>query len=166
MDTLKAYLPLCWFKLNPLELTRSVDFFKKNLIFYMVVEFFLQANMTDDPLESFYEVSFATALTLLFVGIVLSLSKSLYAFVQVSTSILFCSNAVAFFLIPVLVWLTVSDSIASYYFTGFLIAWNYALVTYIIKRVLSLNIPASAVVSLCYVIFAYFGAFTLGQLVQ
>lgn len=166
MDTLKHYLPLCWFKLNPLELIRSVSFLKQNIVFYFIVEFFLQANMTDDPLESFYEVTFETILILLFIWLMLSLNRSLYGFIQVSTSVLFCSNAVSFFLIPVLVWLTMAEQTITYYIIGLLLVWDYALVTYIIKRVLALNIAASAVVSLAYAAFTYFGAYSLGQLLQ
>lgn len=164
METLKQYLPLCWFKSNPLELIRSINFLKQNLIFYFIVEFLLQANMTDDPIESFYEVSLETLLTLLFIGIMLLLNKTLYAFIQVSTSILFCSNFISFLVIPVLVWLTISEHTLSFYVLGFLIFWDYALATYIFKRVLSLNVAASAVVSLGYAGFTYFGAFALGQL--
>jgi len=58
VDLIKQYLPLCWFKHNPLELTRSTGFFKQNLIFYYLVEYFMQANMTVDLIVSFYEVSF------------------------------------------------------------------------------------------------------------
>ncbi|POZ50929.1 hypothetical protein [Methylovulum psychrotolerans] len=166
MDTLKHYLPLCWFTLNPLELIRSVSFFKNNLIFYFIVEFFLQANMTDDPIESFYEVSFETLLTLLFIWVMLGLNRSLYGFIQVTAAVVFCSNLVSFFIIPVLVWLTISENTISYYLVGILLVWDYALTTYIFKRVLVLNIPASAVVSLIYAGFTYFGAYTLGQLVQ
>jgi hypothetical protein len=166
MDTLKHYLPLCWFTLNPLELIRSISFFKNNLIFYFIVEFFLQANMTDDPIESFYEVSFETLLTLLFIWVMLGLNRSLYGFIQVTAAVVFCSNVVSFFIIPVLVWLTISENTISYYLVGILLAWDYALTTYIFKRVLVLNIPASAVISLIYAGFTYFGAYTLGQLVQ
>ncbi len=166
MDTLKHYLPLCWFKLNPLELTRSVSFLKHNLVFYFIVEFFLQANMTDDPLESFYEVSFETLLTVLFVWILSALNRSLYGLIQVTSAILFCSNAVSILVIPVLVWLTISENTVSYYLVGLLLTWDFALTTYIFKRVLALNIPASIVISLCYAAFTYFGAYTLGQLVQ
>lgn len=166
METLKHYLPLCWFQLNPMELTRSVNFFKNNIIFYFFVEFILQANMTDDPIESFYEVSFETLLTLLFIWLMLALNKSLYGFIQVSSAVLFCSNVVSCIIIPVLVWLTVSENTISYYLVAMLLIWDYALTTYIFKRVLLLNIPASAVISLCYAGFTYFGAYTLGQLVQ
>lgn len=164
MDTLKKYLPLCWFKSNPLELVRSVDFLKQNLIVYFIIEFFVQANMTDDPIESFFEVSLETVLTFLFIAVMLYFNKTLYAFIQVSTAFLFCSNVVSFFIIPVLVWLTVSENTLSYYLLGLLLLWDYALVTYIIKRVLSLNVLASAAMSLVYAAFTYAGAIGLGQL--
>lgn len=165
MDVLKQYLPLCWLKNNPLELPRSVDFFKQNLLFYFVIEYFMQANMTDDPIESFTEVSIETFLTLLFIGIMLFFNRTLYAYVQVTTAIIFCANIVALFVIPVLIWLTVSEEPLSYYFLALLLFWDYSLVTYIIKQVLSINLFASSVLSLFYFTATYFGAFALGQLV-
>lgn len=163
MDVLKQYLPLCWLKNNPLMLPRSVDFFKQNLLFYFVVEYFMQANMTDDPIESFIEVGIATLLSLIFIGVMLFLNKTLYAYVQVATSVMFCSNIVALLLVPVLTWLTVSEEPLSYYFFALLLFWEYALVAYIIKQVLSVNILASLVLSLLYFIATYFSAFALGQ---
>ncbi|MDO9107201.1 MAG: hypothetical protein Q7U57_19840 [Methylovulum sp.] len=164
MDTLKKYLPLCWFIANPLELVRSVDFLKQNVIVYFLVEFFVQANMTDDPLESLFEVGLETLLTCLFIAAMLYFNKTLYAYVQVLSAFLFCSNAVSFIIIPVLVWLTISENTLSYYLVGLLLLWDYALVTYIIKRVMELNIFASIAVSLFYTAFTYAGAIGLGQL--
>jgi hypothetical protein len=166
MDTLKNYLPVCWFKGNTLELKRSIEFFKHNVVFYFFVEFFLQANMTDDPVESFYEVSFETLLTVLFIWVMLALNRTLYTFVQICTAVLFCSNAASCVLIPVLVWLTISENTISYYLVGLIVIWDYAMTTYVFKQVLMLNLAASAVVSLFYAGFTYFGAYTLGQLVQ
>jgi len=164
MDVLKQYLPLCWLKNNPLELSRSVGFFKKNLLFYFVVEYFMQANMTADPLESFVEVSIETLLTLAFIGVMLFFNRTLYAYIQVATAILFCANIVALPLVPVLIWLTVSEDILSYYFFALLLFWEFVLVTNIIRRVLSINIFASLILSLVYFIVSYLGAFGLGQL--
>jgi hypothetical protein len=164
MDVLKQYLPLCWLKNNPLELPRSVDFFKQNLLFYFVVEYFMQANMTDDPIESFTEVGIATLLTLLFISVILFFNRTLYAYIQVTTAIIFCANIVALFLVPVLIWLTVSEDALSYYFFALLLFWDYALVTYIIRQVLSINLLASLVLALFYFIVTYFSAFALGQL--
>lgn len=164
MDALKKYLPLCWLRNNPLDLPRSVDFFKQNLLFYFVVEYFMQANMTDDPLESFTEVSIETLLTLIFIGVMLFFNRTLYAYVQVTTAIIFCANIIGLFVIPVLIWLTVSEDPLSYYFLAMLLFWDYAVVTHIIRQVLSINLLASLVLSLFYFIATYFGAFALGQL--
>ncbi|TAK65086.1 hypothetical protein [Methylobacter sp.] len=164
MDALKQYLPLCWLRNNPLDLPRSVDFFKQNLLFYFVAEYFMQANMTDDPLESFTEVSIETLLTLIFIGVMLFFNRTLYAYVQVTTAIIFCANIIGLFVIPVLIWLTMSEEPLSYYLLGLLLFWDYAVVTHIIKQVLSINIIASLVLSLFYFIATYFGAFALGQL--
>ncbi|EGW21529.1 hypothetical protein [Methylobacter tundripaludum] len=163
MDVLKQYLPLCWLKNNPLELPRSVDFFKQNLLFYFVVEYFMQANMTDDPIEAFTEVSIATLLTLTFIGALLFLNRTLYAYVQVTTAIIFCANIIALFVVPVLIWLTVSEDPLSYYFLVLLLFWDYVVVAHIIKQVLAINFFASLVLSLFYFIATYFGAFALGQ---
>jgi len=165
MDTLKNYLPLCWFKSNPLELIRSVSFLKQNLITYFIFEFLVQANLTDDPIESFLEVGLETVLTLLFVVVILHLNKTLYAFVQVATAILFCANVISLLIVPVLVWLTLTEHTLSYYAVILLLVWSYALVTYIIKQVLMLDTIASLAVSLFYVVFTYGGSVGLGQLI-
>lgn len=164
MDVLKHYLSLCWFKGNPLELPRSIDFFKQNLLFYFVVEYLMQANMTDDPIESFTEVSIETLLTLIFIGVMLFINRTLYAYIQVTTAIIFCANVIGLVIIPVLIWLTISEEPLSYYFLSLLLFWDYAVVTYIIRQVLSINILASAVLALFYFIATYFAAFALGQL--
>lgn len=164
MDVLKQYLPLCWLKNNPLTLPRSVDFFKQNLLFYFVVEFFMQANMTDDPIESFTEVSIETLLTLLFIGVMLFFNRTLYAYVQVAAAIIFCANIIGLFVIPVLIWLTISEEPLSYYFLALLLFWDYAVLTHIIRQVLSVNLFASLVLALFYFVATYFGAFALGQL--
>jgi hypothetical protein len=164
MDILKQYLSLCWLRGNPLELPRSVYFFKQNLLFYFVVEYFMQANMTDDPIESFTEVSVQTLLTLIFIGVMLFFNRTLYAYVQVTTAIIFCANFIGLFVVPVVIWLTVSEEPLSYYFFSLLLFWDYAVVTNIIRQVLSINVFASMVLSLFYFIATYFGAFALGQL--
>lgn len=164
MDILKRYLPLCWLKINPLTLPRSVDFFKQNLLFYFVVGYVMQANMIDDPIESFIEVSVLTLLTLIFIGVILFFNRTLYAYIQVATAIIFCANVVALFVVPVMIWLIVSEDPLSYYFLGLLLLWDFSLVTQIIRHILSLNLTASLILSLFYFTATYLGAFALGQL--
>ena len=124
----------------------------------------MQANMTDDPVESFTEVSIETLLTLLFIGLILRLNKTLYAYIQVTTAILFCANVVSLFVIPVLIWLTVSEDLLSYYSFGLLFLWEFTLIAYIFRKTLAINIAASLALSVFYFTVAYLGAFAIGQM--
>jgi hypothetical protein len=165
VDLTRQYLPLCWFKHNPLELTRSTGFFRQNLVFNFLVEYFMQANMIDDPFEAFYEVSFEILLTLLFIAIMMFFNKTLYAFVQVGTALFLCANVVSLFVIPVMIWLTVSDDPLSYWLLALLVFWAFSLVTYIIRKVVDINIIASLALALLYFVSTFLGAFGLGQLI-
>lgn len=164
IDILRQFIPLCWLKNNPLELTRSTAFFKQNLAFFYIVEYFMQANMTDDPFESFLEVSFETAFTLLFIGFILYLNKTLYAFVQTTTAVLFCTNIVSLFIIPILVWLTLNEYLLRYYILGLLFIWELALVAYIFRQTLTINLSASIALASVYFIIVYMGSFSIGQM--
>lgn len=164
MDTIREYLALCWLNNDPLELPRSVGLFKKNLLIYFMVGYLLQANMIDDPVESLYEISLQTVLMLAFIGIMLALNKTLYAYIQITTAFMFSANLISAFVIPVMVWLTVSEDIYSYYLFFLLLAWYYAIVTYIIKCTLLINVPASMVLALFYFIATFLSAFALGQM--
>jgi hypothetical protein len=120
--------------------------------------------MTDDPFESFTEVTIETLLTLIFIGFILHLNKTLYAFIQVTTAILVCANIVSLFVIPVLIWLTVSEDLLSYYSMGLLFIWEFTLIAYIFRKTLSINLAASLALSVFYFSIAYLGAFAIGQL--
>jgi hypothetical protein len=165
MDTIREYLALCWLNNDPLELPRSVGLFRKSLLIYFVIGYLLQANMIDDPFESLYEISLQTVLMLAFIGVMLFLNKTLYAYIQVTTAFMFSANLISAFVIPVMVWLTVSEDIYSYYLFFLLLAWYYAIVSYIIKRTLLINIAASMVLALLYFIATFLSAFALGQLI-
>jgi hypothetical protein len=160
MNIIKQYFPLCFFKTDPLDLTSSVTFFKQNLWFYFIVELFIQANMID-PTEAFFEVIIETSLTLGFVGIILFLNKTTHLYIQIATAVLFCENVIALFGVPVVIWLTVSEDILSYYTFGLLVLWDFALITYIIQKVMGINIAASLSISFFYFMMTYAGAYAL-----
>jgi hypothetical protein len=164
MDILREYLALCWLSNDPLELPRSESLFRKNLVLYFIIGYLLQANMIDDPVESFYEIVLQIFSMLAFIAIMLVLNKTLYAYVQVATAFMFSANVLSAFVIPVMVWLTVSEDLYSYYLLFLLLAWYYAIVAYIIKCTLVINIPASMVLALFYFIATFVGAFALGQM--
>lgn len=119
--------------------------------------------MTDDPFESFTEVSIQTLLMLTFIGLILHLNKILYAYVQITTAIMVCANIVSLFVIPVLIWLTVTEDLLSYYSLGLLFIWEFTVIAYIFRKVLAINSAASLVLSLLYFTVTYLGAFAIGQ---
>ncbi len=165
MDIIKEYLTLCWLGNDPLELPRSVGLFKKNLAVYFIIGYLLQANMIDDPIESFYEIAIQMVAMLAFIGAMLSLNKTLYLYIQITTAFMFSANVISVFVVPVMVWLTVSEDIVSYYLFFLLIAWYYSIIAYIIKQTLVINVPASMVVALFYFIATFLLAFAIGQII-
>jgi hypothetical protein len=165
LDTVKRYLRLCWFDTNPLDFVESTDFLKINVVFFAVVQYFLQTNMTDDPFESFFEVSFELLFTFAFVAVMLFFDKMLNAYLQLTTAILFCTNVLSVFFVPIMVWLTVTEDPLSYYVMVVLVLWFYALITYIIKAALAIDLLASLALSLLYFIVVYMGAVGLGQVI-
>ncbi len=123
----------------------------------------MQENMTDDLFESFAEVAIQTLLTLLFIGFILHLNKTLYAYIQATSAILFCANIISLFVIPVLIWLTVSDALLSYYSLGLLFIWEFSVLAYLFRKILAINLAASLALSVCYFTVTYLGAFAIGQ---
>ncbi len=89
----------------------------------------------------------------------------MYAYIQVSSALLFTSNVVSVVIIPVLVWLTITENTISYYLLGLALFWEFAIVAYILRLVIGINVPASMVMSLVYFGATYYGAYTLGQLI-
>ncbi|KAF3981525.1 MAG: hypothetical protein HFP81_06330 [Methylococcales symbiont of Hymedesmia sp. n. MRB-2018] len=160
MSNFKTYLPICFLKVNPLDLPRSVTFLKQNFWFYFLIELLIQANMIE-PSEALFEVIIETLLTFGFVGLILFLNKTTHLYVQIVTAVLFCENVVAFFIVPTITWLTVSDSIISYYFMAVLILWDFILITFILKKVIAVNLAASLTISFFYFMMTYLGAYGL-----
>ncbi|WP_394752567.1 hypothetical protein [Crenothrix sp.] len=140
-------------------------FFRQNLLFSFVVQYLMQANMTDDPVEAFFEVGIETVLTLMFIGLVLFLNKTLYVYIQITTAVLFSANVISVAIVPVMVWLTVTEDPLSYYLLGVLALWDFAVVAYIFKRAIIINMAASIALASFYFVTTYLGAFALGQMI-
>jgi hypothetical protein len=160
MDNFKTYLPLCWMGIDPHDVPKSDAFLRQNMIFYFIVELFIQANMID-PWEALFEVIIETSLTLDFVATILLLNKTTHLYVQILTAVLFCENVIALFGVPVIIWLTVTDDMLSYILMGALVFWDYVLITFIVKKILSINVLASLVISFFYFMLTYAGAYSI-----
>lgn len=162
MDIIKQYLALCWFDVSPLELPRSTQFFKYNLIFSLIVFFFIQFNMTDE-IESITEVALETLLNLGFIALTLWLNRNMHAFLQVSSAILFCENIVAVLIIPIMFWATVAENWLGYGMIGMMILWSWSMVGVIFKKALNINTLAGLIMSLFYLLFSFGGGFAINS---
>jgi hypothetical protein len=160
IEILKQYLPLCWFKSHPLQLPSEKFFLKFNLAFYFVLSFLTQSNMIAVT-EAFVEVLTGTGLTLLFVFILLNLNRSMHNYVQVTSAILLCENVVGIFAVPAIAWMVLTHSLFSKLLLTSIVLWNFALITYIMKKVLSIDIWAGLVVSFLYILCTYVSAYAL-----
>ncbi|QPK63260.1 hypothetical protein IVG45_21045 [Methylomonas sp. LL1] len=165
MDIIKQYLALCWFNVSPLELPRSTAFFKNNLIFSLLVFFFIQFNMTDE-IESITEVVLETLLNLGFIALTLWLNKNMHTFIQVGSAILFCENVVAALIIPIMFWATVAEDWLGYGMLGIMVLWNWAMVGIIFKQALNITTLAGLIMSLFYLLFSFGGGFALNSVVS
>ncbi len=155
MEILKEYLPLCFFKKKIYQVPRSINFFKKNLVFYFLVELFIQANLLDDPVEAFFEVVLETTVTIFFIAVMLFLIRGMHTFIQVSTAFLFCENVVSFVGLPVVIWLTLTDDPFSYYILFALLIWNVSMIANVIRQVLNITTMAGLVMSIVYFFVTY-----------
>lgn len=164
MGIIKAYLPLCWFRDDILRLPQSGEFLKKNLLFYFGVVFFIQFNMSDD-IESIFEVILETLFTLAFIWLILLLNRSLDNFAGVCSAVLFVQNFISILVVPVVFWVTTTESLASYLVLLILVVWMVLLVARIFKQILFINNSAALVVSLAYFIMIYGGSYALYSLV-
>ncbi len=164
MELIKAYVPLCWFRHCPLELPRSVGFFQKNLYYYLLIELFILANITD-PLDALIEAILETGLTLLFVEILLYFKNASAGFISAATSFLVCENIIATAGLPVIVWLTTTDDLLSYYILFGLMAWGVAVIAYLIMRILLISPVWAFVLSVVYFSVTHGGAFLLMVLI-
>lgn len=165
MDHIKLYMALCGLKSSPLELPRSIDFLKQNLIFYFIVEYLIQTNLVDNPIESFFELLLEITLTFLFVAALLAANRTLYNYVQTVTALLFSENFISVLTVPVLFWLTFTDDAQSYYVLGALGCWNVAIIIYIFKKALTISIAAAFALTLLFLAIVYGGAFAMAQLI-
>ena len=163
MDIIKQYLRLCWFDVSPLELPRSTAFFKQNLAFNVLMFVFIHLNMTDD-IESISEVIIETALNLGFIALTMCLNRSMHAYVQVATAILFCENFASLFLLPVIFWATIAEDWLSYGFLLVILLLNMIVIASIFKKSININTLAGLIMALFYLVFSFGGGFAINSL--
>ncbi|MGY6276592.1 hypothetical protein [Methylomonas sp. MgM2] len=162
MGIIGQYLGLCWFAASPLELPSSTRFFNNNLVFNFLIFSFIHFNMTDD-IESITEVIIETLLNLGFIAATLWLNRTMSAYIQAASSVLFCENIVAIFLIPIMFWATVVEDWWSYGTLGLALLWVWGMIAAIFRKMLRINRLAGLVMSLFYFLFSFGGGFAINS---
>ena len=163
MTTFKQYLPLCWLGVSPLDLSSSKPFFKHNLIFFCVIAFFIQFNVSDD-IDAIVEVLVEAVLTLVFMAGLLFLNHSYNRFMPLTTALLFCENIAGVVLVPILFWISLSGTAASFVGLSVFLLWFLVLLSYFFKAVVAVNSAAATLVALCFLGFAYGGSYAVFNL--
>ena len=165
MNLIKQYLALCWFEVSPLDLPRSTRFFRFNLVFNFFIYFFIHFNMTDE-IESITEVIIETLLTLGFIAFTLGLHRTMYTYIQVCSSVLFCENVIAVLLVPIMFWATIAEDWLSYGALLLILLWNLTMIASIFKKIMNINSLAGMVMSLFFILFSFGGGFAINSLIS
>ena len=160
----KDYIQLCWLSGYPEDLPTDRKFLWVNLVIYLLLGLFIQANISD-PVEAFIQIFIEVLITLLFMGALLLRDSSTYNFERFLTAILVCENFVYALGLPILFWyiLAKGSVFATYpiYFGMALIIWSVVIIAYILKGLFDFNWRTSASLSVFYFILTYFGSFGL-----
>jgi hypothetical protein len=159
-----AYLQLCRFKNNPLDLMPSKAFLWKNIAFYILAGTIVEANISE-PVEAFIEVNIETLVTCLLILTLLLITKRLAIYSQLLTAALVCEN----FLIILGIITEILDVVAQktpyedypLYLGILLVIWFIAIVSYILKQVFSFNLATCISLAVFYFSFTFIGTFLI-----
>lgn len=121
--------------------------------------------MTDE-IESITEVIIETLLTLGFIAFTLGLHRTMYTYIQVCSSVLFCENVIAVLLVPIMFWTTIAEDSLSYGVLLVILLWNLIMIASIFKKIMNINTLAGMVMSLFYILFSFGGGFAINSLIS
>ena len=158
------YLQLCWLSGYPEDLPTNRKFLWINLVVYLLLGLFIQANISD-PVEAFIQILIEVVITLLFIAALLLKDGSAYNFERLLTAILVCENFVYVLGLPILFWYIFAkgSDIANYpiYIGMALMIWSVVIISYLLKGLFDFNWKTSASLSVLYFVLTYFGSFGL-----
>ncbi len=161
---LKQYLPICWFGKIPANLTTSKTFLWRNLVLYICAALFIQANITE-PVEAFLQILIELFITIVFVFILLKVTKSSAKFDVVFTAFIICENFFYICALPIAIWYmtvrTSEFSMIPIYVGIVLIIWFCAIISYLLQQLFDFRVTLSVLLSVFYFIVTYLVSFAL-----
>jgi hypothetical protein len=161
---LKQYLPICWFGQIPENLKTSKSFLWRNLVLYICAGLFIQANITD-PVQAFLQIIIELIITVVFVFILLKITKSSEKFSVVFTAFIICENFFYMCALPIAIWYmavrTSEYSMIPVYAGIVLVIWFCAMISHLLQKLFDFRITLSILLSIFYFIVTYLVSFAL-----
>jgi hypothetical protein len=161
MRLLIEYLWLCWFINNPADLTPTKSFMWKTVAFYLVSGCIVEG-LIADPADGSLEVFLRTIMAFTSIAILLLVNKKWQYFNQLFTAIFVCENFImtlatateALYFIMVMNHEEYSEEI-SIGIGILLVGWYLAIVSYILRQLLSYKMSASILLAIGYFVLTY-----------
>ncbi len=159
------YLKLCFFNVWIEDLPKSTTLLRSAIIIYLFSQFFIQANISDDPIQAFLETIVETILTYVFVMVMLLIGKKTSLFLQTYTAFIITENMLFIAVAPLLVWFDLINELLTPYFTisviSILIFWCLATLSYVLRQIFVISKFASFVLAFSYLAVTYVGTYIL-----
>ena len=162
MALLKQYLWLCWFKNNPIDLHPSSSFLWKNIIFYMISGAIVEG-LISDPADGTLEVMMRVIVALSLLSSLVFLLKKRHLFIQLLTAVFVCENfIVTLGILTEIMDIFIRNTEYDYLSTAFgvvLVFWYMAIISYILRGLLTFTMRSSIGLALLYFCLTYGGPF-------
>ncbi len=161
MRLLLKYLALCWFINNPADLVPSKSFIWKTIAFYLISGIIVEG-LISDPADGTLEVLLRTIMAFSSVAALLLIIKKWLYFNQLFTAIFVCENFImtlatiteGLYFLMVMNHHEYAEEI-SIAIGVLLVGWYLAIVSYILRQLLSYKMSLSVILAFSYFVLTY-----------
>ena len=161
MSLLIKYLGLCWFINNPADLVPSKSFMWKTVTFYLISGIIVEG-LISDPADGTLEVLLRTIMAFSSVAALLFATKKWQYFNQLFTAIFVCENFImtlatvteGFHFLMVMNHYERAEEV-SIGIGVLLVGWYLAIVSYILRQLLSYTMSRSVTLAFSYFVLTY-----------
>ncbi len=161
MRLLIKYLGLCWFINNPVDLVPSKSFMWKTVVFYLISGMIVEG-LISDPADGTLEVLLRTIMAFSSVATLLFALKKWQYFNQLFTAIFVCENFImtlatiteGLYFLMVMNHYERAEEV-SIAIGALLVGWYLAIVSYILRQLLSYKMSHSIILAFSYFVLTY-----------
>jgi hypothetical protein len=161
MSLLIKYLSLCWFRNNPADFIPTKSFMWKTVAFYLISGIIVEG-LIADPADGSLEVSLRTIMAFTSITTLLLIIKKRSYFNQLFTAIFVCENfimtlAIAAEALDFVMVMNHEEAreLVSISLAVLLVCWYIAIVSYILRQLLSYKMSLSVILAIGYFVVTY-----------